>query len=173
MITDLVQIHRLGTSKRAENERLRQHLKKYEFVERKLRRIAQDIEDQIDCTQCANCCRQATVRLQERDVEDIARFLRLSRADFIGRYASPDQDEGLILRRGPGGCVFLEGNLCSIYEHRPATCAGFPHLVKGAGSLQSRMWEMPDRACYCPIVYNALEVFKVEVDFHRKSARRK
>jgi hypothetical protein len=35
------------------------------------------------------------------------------------------------------------------------------------------MWEMPDRACYCPIVYNALEVFKVEVDFHRKSARRK
>jgi len=27
------------------------------------------------------------------------------------------------------------------------------------------MWEMKDRACYCPIVYNTLEAFKAEVKF--------
>jgi len=27
------------------------------------------------------------------------------------------------------------------------------------------MWQMPDRATYCPIVYNSLEAFKEEVGF--------
>jgi hypothetical protein len=27
------------------------------------------------------------------------------------------------------------------------------------------MWKMPDRACYCPIVYNTLEAYKEEVRF--------
>jgi hypothetical protein len=31
------------------------------------------------------------------------------------------------------------------------------HLAQGAGSLVSRMWDMPDRAVYCPIVYNTLD----------------
>jgi hypothetical protein len=29
------------------------------------------------------------------------------------------------------------------------------------------MWEMIDRACYCPIVYNSLEAFKEELKFKR------
>jgi hypothetical protein len=29
------------------------------------------------------------------------------------------------------------------------------------------MWQMPDRATYCPIVYNSLEAFKEEVGFTR------
>jgi hypothetical protein len=39
----------------------------------------------------------------------------------------------------------------------------FPHLTHGAGSLVSRLWEMPDRACYCPIVYNTLEAWKTDL----------
>ena len=78
------------------------------------------------------------------------------------------EDEGLILKRTANGCVFLDGNLCSVYEARPSTCVDFPHLVRGAGSLVHRMWQMIDRACYCPIVYNALEGFKEEVGFRRR-----
>ena len=40
-------------------------------------------------------------------------------------------------------------------------------MVRGTGSLVSRMWQFKDRACYCPIVYNALEAFKVETKFRR------
>jgi hypothetical protein len=29
------------------------------------------------------------------------------------------------------------------------------------------MWEMVDRACYCPIVYNVVQAFKVELGFKR------
>ena len=165
MVTALVQIRRLGGQKRAENERLRKHLKTFHFVERRLIKIAEEIEDQTDCTQCANCCRVATVRLIERDVEKLAKFLRVKPAQFLRDYTVESAEEGLVLRRTEQGCVFLDGNTCTVYEARPQTCIYFPHLIHGPGSFVSRMWQMPDRACYCPIVYNSLEAIKEEVDF--------
>ena len=167
MITDLVQIERLGASKRKENERFRKHLKTFRFVERRLVRMAQETEAAIDCTVCANCCKVATVRLLPRDVEGLAKRLRLKPVDFVRDYCEESPEEGLILGRNDAGCVFLEGTRCSIYEARPSTCEDFPHLVRGAGSLHSRMWEMPGRATYCPIVYNTLEAWKDEVGFRR------
>jgi hypothetical protein len=166
-ITDLVQIRRLGGQKRAENEAFRKYMKRHDFVERRLRRIAERVEEEIDCTACGECCRVGTVRLLDRDVEHLAKFLRLRVAEFLSRYTDRTAGEGLILRRTGAGCVFLEGNECAIYEARPSNCADFPHLVRGQGSLPSRMWDLIDRACYCPIVYNALEEFKVEVGFAR------
>lgn len=70
MLTDLVQIRRAGEKMRDENERFRKHLKRHNFVERKFREIALKVEAQIDCTACANCCREATVKLAARDIEN-------------------------------------------------------------------------------------------------------
>jgi Fe-S-cluster containining protein len=165
MLTDLVQIRRAGEKMRDENERFRKHLKRHKFVERKFRHIALDVEAEIDCTACANCCREATVKLAERDVEKLAKFLRVKIGQFKRDYTDVSEEEGLILKRTEAGCIFLDGNLCSIYEARPHNCENFPHLVRGEGSLVSRMWQMKDRACYCPIVYNTLEAFKAEVKF--------
>jgi Fe-S-cluster containining protein len=167
MLTDLVQIRRLGEKQREENLRLRLHLKRRNFQERRLKRLSQDIEEQIDCTACANCCRLATVKIAERDVEKLAKRLGVSPSHFVTEYTVEDPEEGRILKRNEGGCVFLEGNLCSVYDVRPHTCVTFPHLTRGSGSLLSRLWEMPDRACYCPIVYNTLEAWKKEIGFQR------
>ena len=168
MLTDLVQIRMLGEKKRDENERFRRHLKSRDHSDRILRRIAEGIEAQIDCTQCANCCRVATVTLAERDVERLARALRIKPAQFLAGYTTESEQEGLILRRSEEtGCIFLSGNECTVYESRPETCQRFPHLVRGAGSIASRMWQFIDRACYCPIVYNSLEAFKAQLKFTR------
>ncbi|HUO31406.1 MAG TPA: YkgJ family cysteine cluster protein [Bryobacteraceae bacterium] len=168
MITDLVQIRLLGEKKRGENERFRRHLKTHDHTDRILRRIAEGIEEQIDCTQCANCCRVATVKLSARDVERLARYLRLTPAAFLAQYTTESDEEGTILRRTEeAGCVFLDGTACTVYDARPETCQRFPHLVRGNGSIASRMWQFIDRACYCPIVYNALEAFKEETRFRR------
>jgi uncharacterized protein len=167
MITDLVQIRRLGEQSRAANERFRKHLKSHDVPDRKFRRIAEGIEDQIDCRACANCCRVATTTLLERDVEKLAKFLRIPVGRSLTEYADESEDEGVILRRNADGCVFLSGNECMVYEARPATCENFPHMVRGAGSIPSRMWQFIDRACYCPIVYNTLEAYKDEVGFRR------
>lgn len=167
MITDLVEIRRLGEKKRDENMRLRVWLKTHNYVERRLKKIAQEIEDATDCTQCANCCRVATVRMREREIEPLAKAVGVSVAEFLERYTEQSPEEGLTLKRNEQGCLLLDGNLCSIYEDRPFTCRQFPNLVRGDGPISTRMWQMVDRACYCPIVYNALEAYKDEVGFRR------
>jgi hypothetical protein len=168
MLTDLVQIRVQGEKKRLENERLRRHMKARDHSDRILRRVAEAIEEQIDCTQCANCCRVATATVSERDIERLARHLRIKPAQFVAGYTLETADEGRILRRSAAtGCVFLDGNACSVYDARPETCQRFPHLVRGSGSIASRMWQFIDRACYCPIVYNSLEAFKDELGFKR------
>ncbi len=167
MLTDLVQIKRFGEKQREENKKFRAWLKQHTFVERRLKAMAQDIEAKIDCTTCANCCRVATTQVTERDAERLARFLRVKVAAFLRDYTEETEDEGRILKRNEDGCVFLDGNLCSVYDVRPNTCELFPHLVKGNGSLLSRLWHMPDRAVYCPIVYNTLEAWKPETGFKK------
>jgi Fe-S-cluster containining protein len=165
MLTDLVQIRRMGEKKLIENQRFRLHLKRHSFVERKLKKIAQQVEENIDCKQCANCCRVATTEVVERDIERLAKFIGMKPIEVLRTYTEVSEDEGRILKRTDAGCVFLEGNLCTVYEGRPGTCQDFPHLVHGAGSFVSRMWKMADRACFCPIVYNSLEEMKKEVGF--------
>ena len=166
MIIDLVQIERLGEKKRKENEPLRRHMKTHDVPERRLRKIAEEIEDQIDCTQCANCCKVATAKLLERDVERLARLMRLSITQFKTQYAMEHPEDGLVLKRDDQtGCIFLDGKTCTIYESRPTACENFPHLVRGQGSIPARMWELIDRATYCPIVYNSLEAFKTALGF--------
>ena len=165
MVTDLVQIRREGEQKRAENERFRRYLKQHSFADRRVRRVAEQIQDDTDCLTCANCCRVATVRLHERDVQKLAKHLRISPDAFLRDYTTQTEEEGVILRRGDAGCVFLSGNACTVYEVRPHVCVDFPHTVRGNGSFVSRMWEMIDRACYCPIVFNTLEALKKETGF--------
>ncbi len=167
MLTDLVQIERYGEKNRAENERFRAWLRRRNFAEQKLKAIAQDVEDAIDCTACANCCRVATTQVTERDVEKLAKFVGMRSNDFAAQYTEDTKDEGRILKRTEAGCVFLDGKLCSVYEARPSTCEFFPHLVKGNGSFISRMWQMADRAVYCPIVYNSVEAYKTETGFKK------
>lgn len=168
MITDLVQIRLLGEKKRGENERLRRHMKSHDHSDRILRRVAEGIEEQIDCTTCANCCRVATARVSERDIAHLSRLLRIKPVAFLAAYTEQSEEEGTILRRDEtNGCVFLDGNTCTVYEARPETCQKFPHVVRGTGSIASRMWQFVDRACYCPIVYNSLEAFKEELGFKR------
>ena len=167
MITDLVQIKRFGEKQREENLRFRMWMKRHNFVERRFKALAQETEDAIDCTACANCCRVATTQVTDRDIERLARYFRLSVAEFRAQYTVETEEEGVILKRNENGCVFLDGNLCSVYDVRPGTCELFPHLVKGSGSLISRMWHMPDRAVYCPIVFNTLEQFKSETGFKK------
>lgn len=182
MITDLIQIRRLGEKNRAENLRFRKYLKSHEWVERQFRRAAEDVHDQIDCRECAECCRVTEVQLVDRDVDHLARYLGLPRQKFLDQYTALDAEGARILRRTesperagesplcatkPMQCVFLDGNDCTVYDARPGNCEKFPHLLRGAGSLESRMWEFADRATYCPIVFNWFEAVKELTSFRK------
>jgi Fe-S-cluster containining protein len=168
MITDLVQIRLLGEKKSGENMRFRRFMKSRDHSDRILRRIAEGIQEQIDCTQCANCCKVADTPITDRDIERLAKHLHIAPARFRAEYTTRDEMDSVVLRRKEGGdCTFLEGTLCAVYDARPDNCQRFPHVVRGNGSIASRMWQFVDRASYCPIVYNSLEAFKQELGFRR------
>jgi len=150
----------MGEKKRDENLRFRKYLKTRAWVERQFRQAAKEVTDQMDCRACAECCRVSEVEITDRDMDHLARFLGLSKADFVEQYTGAGEGGELILKRTAAGCVFLEGNDCTVYEARPANCERFPHLLKGSGSIPSRMWQFVDRATYCPIVYNWMEAAK-------------
>jgi len=166
MITDLVQIRRMGEKARDENLRFRKYLKTRVWVERQFRHAAEKVHDEIDCRECAECCRVTEVELAERDVEHLARFLGIREKDFLEQYTMQGSEGELILKRTEEkGCVFLDGNDCTAYEARPGNCDRFPHLLRGSGSIPSRMWQFVDRATYCPIVYNWMEAAKALTKF--------
>jgi Fe-S-cluster containining protein len=169
MITDLVQIRRLEHQKRGENAKFRAYLKSHRHSDRRLRKFGEEIEAEIDCTQCANCCRVTEVGITPRDIEKLAKFIGVSEREFAQQFTARDAAGARILKRvtkdNQSACVFLEGNLCSVYEARPQNCANFPHVVRGTGSIASRMWQFLDRAGYCPIVYNWMEKVKEDIGF--------
>src|SRR5439155_24765407 len=86
VITDLVQIQRLGEKKLKENEMFRRHMKAHYFPERQFRHVAEEIEGNMDCRACANCCKVAETNISERDVEKLARFLRITPKQFVAEY---------------------------------------------------------------------------------------
>ncbi len=162
VVTDLVEIHRLGTAKAAENLSFRRYLSAHHQPIEPLQNLAIQLESQIDCTACANCCRHSVVSVGHPEMEAIAGYLGEPYEDVVSHYTEPDPEAPAfrILRSNRDGCVFLDGSLCTIYEARPKACREFPHVTPGEHSLGARLSSLCRWAPLCPIVYNALEAYK-------------
>ncbi len=89
------------------------------------------------CRRCGNCCQIAgEVRLDDRDINRIARFLQTSRGAFVERYTRLARDRrGLALIDGEGDrCIFLDPqNHCAINPAKPRQCRGFPRRWRNPG----------------------------------------
>ncbi len=162
MVTDLVEIRRLGIASEAENLEFRRHLSARRHRAGEFQSLAAEIQEQVDCTACANCCRNSIVTVNGSEVEAIARYLGYTVEQVTRQYTAPDPNSpaARVLATTVKGCVFLDGNLCTIYEARPKACRDFPHVALGRRSLGGRMSSLCRWASLCPIVYNALESYK-------------
>lgn len=170
MVTDLVQIRRLARTEEKENLHFRRFLKAHHYRDDLFHRIARSVEEQIDCMACANCCRQTRVNVSRTDIDSLAQYLDLSREQVLREYTMPDQeDRETILRHAKEGCVFLDGNLCMVYEARPRACRDFPYVAKESRSLGGRMSSVCKHASLCPIIFNTLEEYKHAVGYHPAS----
>jgi Fe-S-cluster containining protein len=80
----------------------------------------------IHCLECANCCKTTSPIFYEKDIERIARHLRMKPGKVIEQYLRIDEDNDYVLQSSP--CVFLApDNTCRIYESRPNACREYPH----------------------------------------------
>lgn len=86
----------------------------------------QEVFSEINCLQCANCCKTTGPLFTDQDVARISKHLRMKPKDFELKFLRKDEDEDLVLKNLP--CWFLgEDNECSIYEVRPKACRQYPH----------------------------------------------
>ncbi|MDO5615382.1 MAG: YkgJ family cysteine cluster protein [Cruoricaptor ignavus] len=82
--------------------------------------------DRIDCLSCANCCKTTGPLYTEKDIERIAKHLKMKQADFEAKFLRTDEDGDKVLQNLP--CHFLaEDNTCIIYDVRPKACREYPH----------------------------------------------
>src|SRR3954469_24599664 len=77
-----------------------------------------EVFEHTDCLKCANCCKTTSPIFYQRDIERIAKALRMKPGDFIEKYLHIDEDKDYVLNSSP--CPFLlEDNYCGIYDDRP------------------------------------------------------
>ncbi len=109
---------------------------------------------EIDCLSCGNCCRSLGPRITDKDVDRLAKHLRMKAVDFVTQYLRTDEDGDMVFKTMP--CPFLGAdNYCAVYENRPKACREYPHTDRKK-FYQIYMLSV-ENASTCPIVYKVLQ----------------
>lgn len=155
---DLKNIEQYANQRHYEFLDFRVRVKKIPVSEfdRLARPVIQEISEAIDCTQCGNCCRIQEPGISEDELQILAGKKNISANEFLLQYVATDKDGVHFLCNQP--CIFLSGTTCSIYNHRPASCADYPGLLRPG--LKWRINQMEYNYRICPIVFNVVERLK-------------
>lgn len=109
---------------------------------------------EIDCLQCANCCRSLGPAIYDKDIERMAKALRMKPSDVVANYLKIDEDGDYVFQSMP--CPFLmPDNYCSIYESRPKACREYPHTDRKKFSQIYKLTVQNTQTC--PIAYEVLK----------------
>lgn len=109
---------------------------------------------QINCLDCAGCCKQYSPRFKTPDIKRIARFLQMKEGVFIETFLRLDEEGDYVTQQAP--CPFLqEDNTCRIYDVRPSDCSRFPYTDEDV--LLKRQHITLKNATFCPAVVFVLE----------------
>jgi Fe-S-cluster containining protein len=170
-----IKLRVLAEQKEDENWKFREFLKRHcdlkpAELDERVFELTKKVWAGIDCTTCANCCREVKPTFSEEDIDRLSRRLGVDRQKFIADYlekTEPGGDNPWQTRTRP--CPFLKDNLCSVYEDRPDNCRGYPYLYEPA--FASRLIGMVHRIFICPIVYEVMEELKRSVGFRYRGRR--
>jgi uncharacterized protein len=123
-------------------------------LDERVHAIHEAVFDEINCLDCANCCRTLGPRITDADVQRIAASLRIRPSVFVQNYLVVDEDNDYVFRTMP--CPFLgSDNYCSIYDVRPKACREYPHTDR------RRVYQVLPltlkNSAICPAVFEILE----------------
>jgi uncharacterized protein len=122
------EIYKKALLKKAENQAFFKKLARMD--PRKLDDLVQEthaeVFKEIDCLECANCCRSLGPRITDADVNRISSAMKVKPALMVSELLHRDEDGDLVFNSMP--CPFLDsGNYCTIYNDRPRACRDYPH----------------------------------------------
>ncbi len=113
--------------------------------------------EEIDCLDCANCCKSISPTLYDKDIERLAKHFKMKSSQFVDEYLYVDKDGDYVFKQTP--CPFLlPDNYCMAYESRPKACREYPHTDR------KRFYQILDLTIknteVCPAVYDIVEILK-------------
>lgn len=157
----LDKLHSLASSAEPDNKKLIKRIKKkkpknFDIIVHNLHNKA---FNNYDCLTCGNCCRSLGPRITDKDIERIAKHLKIKQNDIIDKYLMIDDDKDYVFKAMP--CPFIDNeNYCSIYENRPKACREYPHTNR---KRFIQLLDLSLKNTYtCPVVYWIFENLKEE-----------
>lgn len=143
----------------AENKKFYNRLKskKPKNLDDVVHKLHHQVFEEINCLKCANCCKTTSPIFTQKDIERIAKRLKMRPSDFIANYLHIDEDNHYVLNQAP--CIFLDNeNYCTIYNDRPTACKEYPHTNR------VRFYQVADltynNTFICPAVSRITEKLK-------------
>lgn len=127
--------------------------------------------EKTDCLDCGNCCKTTSPIFTDKDIERIAKHLKIKVSKFIETYLQRDEDDFMVLKTAP--CSFLDesDNTCFIYDVRPKACAEYPHTNRrkfiGITDLTLA------NTFICPATYNIVEALKKRMPYEYNVKKRR
>lgn len=152
-------VSRLAREAYEENQRFFKRLKKK--MPGNLDEVVHELNDdafrEFDCLTCANCCSSISPMMTDKDVERLAKPLRIKPSQVIEQYMHLDEDHDYVFNSAP--CPFLmPDNYCSVYEYRPKACREYPHTDR---RRFSQLLNLTLKNCeVCPIVFRVVDRLK-------------
>jgi uncharacterized protein len=118
-----------------------------------------DAFSKFSCLDCANCCKTIGPRLTDKDIDRLAKHLKMKPSDFMEQYVLTDEDGDFIFKEHP--CPFLlPDNYCMVYENRPKACREYPHTDR---KRFYQILQLSHKNCEtCPVVYEIFEELKTK-----------
>ena len=148
-----------GHSQKGKNKKFLTRLKKEQpkDLDTRFHQAHAEVFEEINCLDCANCCKTTSPLFLMVDIERLATHFRISPQTFIEKYLKVDYEGDYVLKTSP--CPFLlEDNYCSVYEDRPKACREYPHTNR------KRMYQITDltlkNSLICPAVVKILEILQ-------------
>ena len=119
--------------------------------------LHEEVFGYIDCLECANCCKSISPIIIDRDIDRMAKHLKISPSLFTEQYLEIDSEGDYVFRQVP--CPFLmPDNYCSIYDVRPRACREYPHTDR------KRFYQITEltlkNTFICPAVFDIMEKLK-------------
>ena len=149
----------LSDKTRAETNSLVKKLKKKKpkNLDSIVHQLHDEAFDEFDCLDCASCCKTIGPRLTNKDIERLAKHLKMKLSDFTNQYILIDEDGDYVFKDHP--CPFLlPDNYCIVYENRPKACREYPHTDR---KRFYQILELSHKNCEtCPVVYDIFEELK-------------
>lgn len=120
-----------------------------------------EVWKEVNCMECANCCKTMTPTFTKADVKRISAHVGMKPKEFMDKWLVKEEDSGDWINTTQP-CQFLKDNMCSIYEVRPVDCAEFPHHNKKPFDLYNDTFT--NNLVHCPATLTLVDKLKKVVE---------